>query len=40
MELQKPSVNQQLIESVLDWVQSGEIAISFAELTFPETQRP
>ncbi|MBK9451084.1 MAG: DUF262 domain-containing protein [Bacteroidetes bacterium] len=33
MELQKYSVNQQLIETVLAWVQSGEIAI-------PEIQRP
>lgn len=33
MELQKPSVNQQQIETVLAWVQSGEIAI-------PEIQRP
>jgi hypothetical protein len=33
MELQKYSVNQQLIETVLAWMQSGEIAI-------PEIQRP
>jgi hypothetical protein len=33
MELQKYSVTQQLIEIVLAWVQSGEIAI-------PEIQRP
>jgi hypothetical protein len=37
---QKYSVNQQLIETVLTQVQPREIAISFAELTFPETQRP
>lgn len=33
MQAQKYSVNQQLIETVLSWVKSGEIAI-------PEIQRP